>query len=262
MKFDGVIMNMSDNIYKGKSATRAKNKYNAHNYDSMHIVVPKGDKSRILAVADSAGDSLNRYVKKAIAERMERAEHPSTKMYTIIGGVNGTGKSSFTGVLKTRTSDLGTVIDVDKLTAEAGVSPIEGGKIALCRISECLEKGINFTQETTLAGHRTKITASKAKAQGYNVRLFYIGLDTLDDCLKRIANRVVRGGHNIDEKDVCRRFMGRWKALNTILPYCDNALFFDNDNGFVEVAEYRNGILTLKDAYHPAWILELSRNLM
>jgi len=42
------------------------------------------------------------------------------KMYTIIGGVNGVGKSSFTGVLKERTTDLGVIIDVDKITAELG----------------------------------------------------------------------------------------------------------------------------------------------
>jgi len=41
-------------------------------------------------------------------------------MYTIIGGVNGVGKSSFTGVLKERTTDLGVIIDVDKITAELG----------------------------------------------------------------------------------------------------------------------------------------------
>ena len=42
------------------------------------------------------------------------------KIYTIVGGVNGVGKSSFTGVLKSRTSDLGVIVDVDKITAQAG----------------------------------------------------------------------------------------------------------------------------------------------
>ena len=37
------------------------------------------------------------------------------KTYTIIGGVNGVGKSSFTGVLKERCEDLGQIIDVDKI---------------------------------------------------------------------------------------------------------------------------------------------------
>ena len=42
------------------------------------------------------------------------------KTYTIIGGVNGTGESSLTGVLKTLTVDMGMVCDVDKLAARNG----------------------------------------------------------------------------------------------------------------------------------------------
>ena len=49
------------------------------------------------------------------------------KVYTIIGGVNGTGKSSLTGVLRAQRNDLGVIVDVDRITALAGVSPLEGG---------------------------------------------------------------------------------------------------------------------------------------
>lgn len=38
------------------------------------------------------------------------------KTYTIIGGVNGVGKSSFTGVLKERSTDLGVIVDIDWIT--------------------------------------------------------------------------------------------------------------------------------------------------
>ena len=183
------------------------------------------------------------------------------KCYTIIGGVNGTGKSSLTGVLKTQTTDLGVIIDVDRITAEAGVSAIKGGRIALERIDDCLAKNISFTQETTLSGHKTEDTAARARAQGYHVRLYYVGLDTPEECLARIANRVRRGGHNISENDVQRRFAGRWEAVEKVLPYCDEARFFDNDNGFMEVAEYRNGELVLKGERHPAWIKELAERL-
>ena len=37
------------------------------------------------------------------------------KTYTIVGGVNGVGKSSLTGVLKSRTTDLGVIVDLDKI---------------------------------------------------------------------------------------------------------------------------------------------------
>lgn len=179
------------------------------------------------------------------------------KIYTIIGGVNGTGKSSFTGVLKAQTTDLGVIIDVDKITAQSGGSAIQGGRIALERINTCLKKGVCFTQETTLSGRKTEVTASQAREYGYFVRLYYIGLDTPEECLARIENRVKRGGHDIGEDDVRRRFAGRWDAVAKILPYCDEARFFDNDNGFIEVAEYRNGELILKGDKRPMWVSEL-----
>ena len=179
------------------------------------------------------------------------------KTYTIIGGVNGTGKSSLTGVLKTQMSDLGVIVDVDRITAMAGVSALQGGRIALERISECLKKNLSFTQETTLAGHKTELTAAQAKEQGYYIRLFYVGLNTPEECLARIENRVRRGGHNIPENDVQRRFEGRWDAVKKILPYCDEAHFFDNDNGFVEVAEYRNGEVVSIGELRPDWLKEL-----
>ena len=183
------------------------------------------------------------------------------RIYTIIGGVNGTGKSSLTGVLKTQTTDLGVIVDVDKITAQIGGSAIQGGKIALERISECLGKGVSFTQETTLSGRKTELTAAQAKEHGYYVRLYYVGLDTPEECLARIENRVKRGGHDIREQDVMRRFAGRWEAVSKVLPYCDEARFFDNDNGFEEVAEYRNGELIQKGSKQPRWVQELAEYL-
>ena len=52
------------------------------------------------------------------------------RTYTIIGGVNGVGKSSFTGLLKEQRSDLGIIIDVDKITAELGGNAFAGGVFA------------------------------------------------------------------------------------------------------------------------------------
>ena len=178
------------------------------------------------------------------------------KLDTIIGGVNGCGKSSLTGALKAERSDLGLLIDVDKLAAQLG-SPVEGGKAAVRKIDECLEKGISFTQETTLSGARTERTIRRAKERGYTIRLYYIGLDTMEESLGRIANRVAKGGHDIPKEDVERRFQSRFADVLRVRPYCDEARFFDNDNGFVEVAEYRNGELIPRVSTPPRWLLEL-----
>ena len=183
------------------------------------------------------------------------------KTYTIIGGVNGVGKSSFTGVLKERSTDLGVIVDVDRITAELGGNSLAGGKAALRKIGAGIEKGISFTQETTLSGRKTEATAKQVKELGYHVRLFYIGLDTAEESLSRIANRVKRGGHDIPQDDVVRRFAGRWEAVAKVLPYCDEAEFYDNDNGFVLVAEYRNGEIRTVGSRHPLWLMELLQYL-
>lgn len=179
------------------------------------------------------------------------------KTYTIIGGVNGVGKSSFTGVLKEQTTDLGVIIDVDKITAELGGNTLAGGKAALTKIRDCIERNVSFTQETTLSDYKTEAAAKQVKELGYHVRMFYVGLDTLDESLARIQNRVRRGGHDIPRDDVTRRFSSRWEAVAKVLPYCDEAEFYDNDNGFVKVAEYRNGEFRTVGTRTPKWITEL-----
>lgn len=179
------------------------------------------------------------------------------KIYTIIAGVNGSGKSSLTGALKAERSDLGVIIDVDRLAASLG-SPMEGGREAVRRIDDCIERGISFTQETTLSGVRTERTIQAAKERGYRIRLYYVGLDTAQESLRRIQNRVAKGGHDIPQADVIRRFASRFEDLARVLPYCDEAVFFDNDNGFREVAAYKNGELIPQGDDRPAWLSQLA----
>lgn len=176
------------------------------------------------------------------------------KKYTIIGGVNGAGKSSLTGVLHGIYSDLGIVVDTDSITARLGGDKIKGGKKAVGLIADCLEKGVNFTQETTLSGKKTLQTIIRAKELDYFIRLYYVGVSTAEESVLRIKNRVRKGGHNIPERDVMRRFENRFEDLKKILPYCDEVHFYDNENGFAEVGDYRNGSVILSGEYVPEWI--------
>lgn len=179
------------------------------------------------------------------------------KIYTIIGGVNGTGKSSLTGALKAERNDLGMIIDVDRMAAEEKLTNLDAGKAAVNRINDCLLRGVSFTQETTLSGYKTEHTVKEARDKGYYIRLYYIGLDTFEECLKRVQNRVAKGGHDIPAGDIARRFDSRFYSLIKILPYCDEVTFFDNDNGFAEIAEYKNGEILPKGGRFPAWLREL-----
>lgn len=179
------------------------------------------------------------------------------KTYTIVAGVNGAGKSSLTGVLRTEMTNLGKIVDVDKIIAKCGGNVIEGGKKSIELIEDCLEKEVCFTQETTLSGHRVLNTVKRAIEKGYYVRLYYVGLNTVEESLVRIENRVKKGGHNIPDADVLRRFGKRFEDLMAVLQYCDEATFYDNENGFVAVAEYRNGDILQIGNIKPKWLEEL-----
>ncbi len=183
------------------------------------------------------------------------------KIYTIIGGVNGVGKSSLSGVLSAENNDLGVLINTDKITADMGGDKIEGGKAAIRQIEKCLDMGISFTQETTLSGVRVLKTVKRAVSSDYYIRLYYVGVDSAEESIRRIKNRVAKGGHDIPDDDVRRRFAKRFDDLMMILPYCNEAHFFDNENGFSESAEYKNGTLIVKTADIPDWVKKLKEML-
>ena len=163
--------------------------------------------------------------------------------------MNGVGKSSLTGVLKSLLYDMGMIIDCE--TREDTDATAES----------CLEKGIDLTQETTLSGKKTLKTIIKAKEKDYYIRLFYVAVSSAEESLTRIGNRVKKGGHDIPSEDVKRRFSKRYDDLLAILPYCSEVHFYNNENGFEDVGEYRNDTLSVTAENPPKWLIELKHML-
>lgn len=181
--------------------------------------------------------------------------------YIIIAGVNGTGKSSLRGVLEGQGTPLGHIIDADAIAKENNFDNIKAGKQAVSQIKYCLDNNISFTQETTLAGHRTERTLRQARKQGYFITMYYIGLNSKEESILRIANRVRKGGHNIPDADVIRRFENRIESLSKVIPLCDKVVFYDNENGFIKVAEIVNNKFSYTNGHRPQWLSEIKEEL-
>ena len=58
--------------YKEKSdAIRYNNQFIQNAYDRINLTVPKGDKDKIKAHAESQGESVNSFINRAISNQME-----------------------------------------------------------------------------------------------------------------------------------------------------------------------------------------------
>ncbi len=155
--------------------------------------------------------------------------------YTIIGGVNGAGKSILYNSGELDSSKLGIRINVDELIAEKYnnnwrdfKTQIKASKEIIRELNRCMENKLSFNQETTLAGKTILNTIKKAKKLGYIINLHYIGLNSPELAISRVRERVLKGGHGIPDDTINIRYFNSLKNLQEILPICDNVYIYDN----------------------------------
>lgn len=130
----------------------------------------------------------------------------------IISGCNGAGKTTASYTVLPEILDCKEFVNADEIAR--GLSPfnpesvaIEAGRLMLSRIEELLRRNESFSIETTLATKSYINLVRRAQAQGYTVRLLFFWLNSPDLALQRIAERVVKGGHNIPEPIARRRYV-------------------------------------------------------
>jgi predicted ABC-type ATPase len=155
----------------------------------------------------------------------------------IIAGCNGAGKTTASFTILPKILDCREFVNADEIAV--GLSPfqpekvaIEAGKIMLRRIDDLLNKKVNFSFETTLATKTHKNTILKAQSTGYHVILLFFWLQTLELAKKRVQQRVLEGGHDIEPSVIERRYYSGIKNLFDIyLPIADDVLIYDNSEG-------------------------------
>lgn len=155
----------------------------------------------------------------------------------IISGCNGAGKTTASFTILPEILNCKEFVNADEIAK--GLSPFqpekvsfEAGRIMLNRINELLIDNKNFAFETTLATKSYKNKILDAKEKGYTVTLLFFWLQTVDLAIERVKNRVLEGGHNIEQNVIIRRYHNGIKNLFDIyLPLVDELLIFDNSEG-------------------------------
>ena len=116
----------------------------------------------------------------------------------------------------------------------AGLSPlrpeamaIRAGRLLLNRWRELVAARADFAFESTLSGRTYAAMLRDARLRGYSVRVCYLWLPDAKLSLRRVRQRVQKGGHDVPPIDVRRRFLPSLRNFFTLyLPLADEALLF------------------------------------
>jgi predicted ABC-type ATPase len=93
-----------------------------------------------------------------------------------------------------------------------------------------------------------------ARSYDYEVTLLYVGLDDPEECLRRIRERVRRGGHSVPEEDVRRRLIRSIANLSTAVQRADHVVIYDKgpqSEPYKEVVLFADGSGTAVGAVPP-----------
>ena len=152
----------------------------------------------------------------------------------IIAGPNGAGKTTASYTLLPEMLNCYNFVNADEIAR--GLSPfspeavdIQSARIMLQRINELLAQKVDFAIETTLATRSYVQLVKRAQAIGYKVHLLFFCLESSEQAIQRVAQRVEQGGHGIPEDVIRRRFK---KGLNNLvhlfMPICDSIHVWNN----------------------------------
>lgn len=157
------------------------------------------------------------------------------KLY-IIAGCNGAGKTTASKRILPDLIDCIEFINADEIAFKLCPENVESvaikaGRMMLNKIVELLNSGETFAFETTLATKIYKQTILYAQSIGYSVVLIYYWLDNASLAIDRVESRVLKGGHNIENEVIRRRYdRGIDNLFNIYLPLVNECLIFDNTN--------------------------------
>ena len=152
----------------------------------------------------------------------------------IIAGPNGAGKTTASYTLLPEMLNCINFVNADEIAR--GLSPfspstvdVQAARIMIQRTDELLEEKADFAIETTLATRSYVQLVKRAHDKGYKVHLLFFCLESPEQAIQRVAQRVKEGGHNVPEDVIRRRFrLGIANLVNLFIPICDSVLVFNN----------------------------------
>ena len=159
----------------------------------------------------------------------------------VVGGPNGAGKTTLARAIAMKerlpylgADDLAQAMRPD----DPAAARIAAGRAFRRQLDRSLAQRDSLVIESTLSGLSLRGHLLRARALGYRIAIVLTYLDSADLCIRRVAQRVAAGGHDVPEADIRRRY--RRSLLHFVNSYrllADNwTVMFNGEGGFETVA--------------------------
>jgi predicted ABC-type ATPase len=140
------------------------------------------------------------------------------------------------------------------------VAPETNNSYAAALIAEYLrsllvDKCETFSFETVMSHESKLVMFQRAQKEGFKNYLYFICTESPDINVWRVAARVAKGGHNVDEQKIRERYDKSLALLSAMIPYCHRCYLFDNSGECYRwILEIYDGKIEVIDPNIPDWI--------
>jgi predicted ABC-type ATPase len=142
---------------------------------------------------------------------MDTSASHSPPRVVVLAGPNGAGKSTCAARLLRGVLGVDEFVNADIIAQGlSGFAPqrvaMAAGRIMMQRLRQLAASRVSFGFETTLASRSFAPWLDELQRGGYLVQLVFLWLPSADMAVARVAERVRRGGHDVPEETIRRRY--------------------------------------------------------
>jgi predicted ABC-type ATPase len=166
----------------------------------------------------------------------------------IIAGPNGAGKSTFAGpylddLHAAFPQDIGPdglirlnaderMLDLRRQFPDAAQAVLNrrAAEQIDAEVVRLIAEGRSFAVETVLSTPKYRDDVEAARAKGFHIGLIYVSIHPPELAPRRVSERVLLGGHDVDPATAVRRYHRSHEQLRWFAPRADFLMIFDNSD--------------------------------